>query len=176
MQIRESRSVFSWMNPKTEVRDAGESGNGVFAKEKILKDEIISVHGGYVLTVDQEKALPEPLNDHGSQIHDNFVISSKEIEEDDGLFNHSCEPNAGYKGQIFLVAMRDIEKDEEITFDYAMVLYENDPHDPYRLTCKCGRENCRGIVTDSDWKISELRAKYNGYFQWYLQDKIDKGL
>ena len=34
--------------------------------------------------------------------------------------NHSCEPNLGLQGQVVYVSLRDIEADEELTFDYAM--------------------------------------------------------
>jgi hypothetical protein len=35
--------------------------------------------------------------------------------------NHSCDPNAGFgSSPISLVAMRDVQVGEEITFDYAM--------------------------------------------------------
>ena len=30
--------MFSWMNPKLEVRDTGKYGKGVFAKENLKKD------------------------------------------------------------------------------------------------------------------------------------------
>jgi len=36
------------------------------------------------------------------------------------LVNHSCDPNCGLVGAVLVVAMRDIEPGEEITFDYAM--------------------------------------------------------
>ncbi len=94
--------------------------------------------------------------------------------EDAFFFNHSCEPNAGIKGQIFLVAMRDIEPDEEVTFDYAMCLHRVEGLPPYRLECLCSYDNCRKIITDDDWKLSELQKKYDGWFSWYLQEKIDR--
>jgi hypothetical protein len=37
----------------------------------------------------------------------------------------------------------------------------------------CGSPNCRGLITEEDWKIPELQKKYDGYFSWYLQEKID---
>ena len=90
------------------------------------------------------------------------------------FFNHSCDPNAGINGQIFLVAMRDIEKGEQITFDYAMTLHHTEGVGRYELKCLCGSKNCRGTITEDDWKIPELQKKYAGYFQWYLEEKIKK--
>ncbi|MBF0555917.1 MAG: SET domain-containing protein-lysine N-methyltransferase [Nitrospirae bacterium] len=36
------------------------------------------------------------------------VRSESEATADGAFINHSCNPNAGFKGQIFLVAMRKI--------------------------------------------------------------------
>jgi hypothetical protein len=122
----------------------------------------------------------DELGDYGIQIDENFVIDSqsKETQEMEAsfFFNHSCSPNAGIKGQIFLVAMRDIQPNEEVTFDYAMCLHRVEGLAPYRLECLCGEDTCRKIVTDDDWKLPELQQRYCGYFSWYLQEKIDKRL
>lgn len=122
----------------------------------------------------------EEVGDYGIQIDETFVINSLDNEtqemENAFFFNHSCSPNAGIKGQIFLVAMRDIKPDDEATFDYAMCLHRVDGLPPYRLECLCGADNCRKIITDDDWKLPELQQKYSGYFSWYLQEKIDKRL
>jgi len=32
--------------------------------------------------------------------------------------------------------------------------------------------DCRGKVTFNDWKIPEIQKRYDGYFSWYLQEKI----
>ena len=48
--------------------------------------------------------------------------------------------------------MRDIKLGEEITIDYAMVLY-GDPHEsPYVMKCYCQKGCCRSIITADDWK------------------------
>jgi hypothetical protein len=109
------------------------------------------------------------------ETHTIGIAEQEPIEEADHL-NHSCEPNAGIEGQIILVAMRDIAAGEEITFDYATVLCgEGHPIlSKYSFVCGCGKSCCRGKVTADDWKRPELRAKYRGWFSWYLQDRIDR--
>lgn len=47
---------------------------------------------------------------------------------------------------------------------------------PRQMTCNCGAQICRGIVTGQDWRRKELQRKYHGYIAWYLQRKIDAGL
>jgi hypothetical protein len=83
--------------------------------------------------------------------------------------NHSCEPNLGLQGQIVYVALRDIAVDEELTFDYAM--NDDDPNEI--MKCQCGAESCRRVITGVDWKKPEIQRKYNGYFSWFIQRRID---
>jgi len=83
--------------------------------------------------------------------------------------NHSCEPNLGLQGQIVYVALRDIGVDEELTFDYAM--NEDDPNEI--MKCQCGADSCRNVITGVDWKKPEIQSRYNGYFSWFIQRRID---
>ena len=132
--------------------------------------------GGYILTVEEESRLPGKGADNGVQISKDLVLCTVRPEDYGGVnyLNHSCEPNAGYNGQIALVAMRDIAKGEEITTDYAMVLHKVAQGPAYRLACLCGANTCRGVITENDWKIVALQEKYDGYFQPYLAAKIAK--
>jgi len=132
----------------------------------------LAIFGGRVTHVAEE------IGDYGIQIDEDFVIDgvsehSGDFYEDTFFINHSCEPNAGIKGQIFLVAMRDIAENEGVTFDYAMCLHETKGAPPYRMECLCGRINCRKVITDNDWKLPDLQKKYDGWFSWYLQEKIN---
>ena len=134
--------------------------------------ERLAIFGGRVFPVVEE------IGDYALQIDEDFVIDgvsahSGDFYEETFFFNHSCEPNAGIKGQIFLVAMQNIQKDEEVTFDYAMCLHETKDAPQYRMECCCGRTNCRKVITDHDWKLPALQEKYDGYFSWYLQEKIN---
>jgi len=173
---KQFKNTLSWISPKIGIKDTKKYGMSIFSKEKINKEEIISIFGGYVMEIKKEEELNSKISDYGLQINENLVLGIKKENEIEPacFFNHSCNPNAGFKGQIFLVAMRDIEKNEEIAFDYAMVLHQSDNAKLYKLKCLCGADNCRGYVTENDWKLPELQKKYDGYFQWYLQEKINK--
>jgi hypothetical protein len=143
----------------------------MFATAKYSKGDLLAVFGGHVIRGDQEPTFPNGRSDLAIQISDDFVLGAlcpEEISAVDAI-NHSCSPNAGLRGQILLVAMRDIEIDEQVCFDYAMCL--NTPG--YRFDCACGTLVCRGVVTGEDWKIPELQTRYYGYFSTYLQDKIN---
>lgn len=162
---------FNYLSPKAETRVSGISNLGTFAKHSIMKDELIAIFGGYVMDSETIKNLPEEAKHMVLQIAENqFIGSRKTVEFGDGDFvNHSCQPNAGIKGQIFLVAMRNIEIHEEITFDYSMTISDDLF---FKMNCCCGAADCRGIVTSKDWKNKELQNKYLGYFSYYLQEKI----
>ena len=156
----------SWMNPKLDVRGSSKHGNEVFARFKIVKGERLAVFGGYIMDIQDE-----PAGDYALQIAESLVMSAPPGAEREpaDYFNHACEPNAGFHGQIYLVAFRDITVAEQVCFDYAMVL--NLP--AYRFTCRCGSPLCRGVITGEDWKLPELQQRYDGYFSWYLQEKIN---
>jgi len=173
---KKSKQIFSWLNPKLELRKTEKYGKGVFAEDNLKKNELLAIFGGYIMTIKKEERLSKKVSDNSIQISDDFVLGVKKIFEleDASFFNHSCDPNAGFNGQIFLVAMRGIKKDEEITFDYAMVLCKSKGAKYYKFKCLCGKSNCRRYLTEEDWKILELQKKYSGYFQWYLQEKINK--
>lgn len=166
----------SWMNPKLEAGSSPKDHQrGIFAKRPVRKDERLAIWGGDILRIDEIKNVPESLQHYPLQLEERFVIFPRQATEpeDTDFFNHSCDPNSGIKGQIFLVAMRDIEPGEEVTFDYAMVVSESVGSEVvFEMDCNCGSRHCRGKVTEQDWKLPELRRRYNGYFSQYLQEKI----
>lgn len=170
------RYKFYWLNPKLRVQKTAQYGFGTFAKENIKKGDLLLVLSGFVMKLSEEEKLPGSLSDNGIQVTENLSLCASKKEELGGInfFNHSCDPNTGIKGQIFLVAMRSIKKGEETTFDYAMTLCRSKNAKSYSLKCLCGKENCRGVVTDNDWKNKKLQERYEGYFQYYIQEKIDK--
>ena len=63
--------------------------------------------------------------------------------------NHSCEPNCEMQKwtvnghyRMALFALKDIQPDEELTYDYNFSLFN--PHEGQR--CKCGSDRCRGVI------------------------------
>ncbi len=59
--------------------------------------------------------------------------------------NHSCEPNCEtdeIDGRVWIIAIRDIAADEEITYDYN--LYDGADDDP--APCYCRAKSCRGSM------------------------------
>jgi SET domain-containing protein len=162
------------MNQKLEVKESKTHGKGVFAKEHIQAKERLAIFGGSVMYIAEYDNLPEAAQPYVMQIEERFIFGNKtHIQEKTDYFNHSCYPNSGFQGQIFLVAMQDITKGEEITFDYAMMVSESVGSDiVFELDCNCGSPHCRKKLTEQDWKLPSLRAKYKDYFSEYIKQKI----
>jgi len=159
-----------FLSSKLEVRNSPEKGGkAVFALVRIKKNELLAVWGGQIVTLDKVLALPDDQKGHTIQVYEGLYLAPMDMEEPADFINHSCSPNAGICGQITLVAMREIEADEEITFDYAMA--DSSPYDEFN--CACGSTHCRGKVSGNDWKRPELWARYDGYFSIYLQQRIN---
>ncbi len=131
------------LNPKIEKRTSGISGAGLFAKTTIEKGETVwhpTLELMQKIHVDDLDSLPENEKQdwikHSYQIDD---ILYKDID-DTRFMNHSCVPNV-VDFRDTLVAARQIQKDEEITWDY--LPYMN----PYLVfDCRCGSQNCVGTV------------------------------
>jgi uncharacterized protein len=160
----------SYLNPKCDsgpLKDKG--GCGIFAREPIKKGELLCLWGGRVIAEDEIDYNMPNLTQRVLQVDENLYLLTPEILEPSDCFNHSCEPNAGFTGQIGLLAMRDIEMGEEVCMDYAMC--DSKPYDEF--DCHCGSENCRGRVTGNDWERPDLQAQYKGYFSPYLAKRIE---
>lgn len=199
-KIKNQPRVFSWINPKLEIKEifkygreirpkfvkgkklyknTGKTGKGVFVKKNIRKGDILLIMGGYILTIKDENNLKGNIADKPIEISENFSIGPRNNSDlllmPQHYINHSCNPNAGFKGQIFMVAIKNIRKGEEIVYDYSMVMHPNNRSDSYfKIKCLCGDKKCRKYITEDDWKIPELQKKYDGYFQYFLQEKINK--
>ena len=161
----------TYFSPKAQKRGSDIEGRGLFAKEPMSKGEIVVVKGGYVMTKAQRDKVEEKLGPAEIQVtEDLFIGPTTQMEREGAMMhpNHSCEPNLGVRGQIVFVALRDIVKDEELTFDYAMT-----DDEPYEMRCNCGATNCRGVVAGRDWMKKEVQQKYDGYFSWFIQRRID---
>ena len=67
--------------------------------------------------------------------------------------NHSCEPNCEMQKwtvnghyRMALFALKDIQPDEELTYDYNFSLFN--PHEGQ--ICKCGSAKCRGVIGENN--------------------------
>lgn len=75
--------------------------------------------------------------------------------------NHSCEPNCEMQKwcvnglfRMALFALRDIEAEEELTYDYNFSLFN--PTEGQQ--CKCGSSKCRGVIGGKSQRVVSLQG------------------
>jgi len=142
-----------------EVRGSVIHGQGVYCIEPIEKEQyFIEYVGNRVSKEESEKRALKQFEEHeksGAAAVYIFNLTKKwdldgNVEWNPArLINHSCDPNseAIQDGKrIFIQALRDIEVDEEITFDYGFDVdcYEDHP-------CRCGSSECIGYIVGRDY-------------------------
>ena len=76
------------------------------------------------------------------------------------LINHSCNPNCEVEGKgskLWITAIKDIKKDEELSYDYGFS-YDSDYK---QFPCKCRSKNCVGYIVreGSRWRINKKFKK-----------------
>jgi uncharacterized protein len=74
------------------------------------------------------------------------------------LINHSCDGNCepqSIRGRIWIVASRDIEKGEELGYDYGFDLKDWRKH-----PCLCGSPKCVGYIVKKSqrWRVRKALA------------------
>lgn len=124
------------------------AGRGVFAGIDIRKGELIHRMGGRrvsllgciagVLTGDIRIDDPLPIRKYEYIVLDEFST----------LFNHSCAANAGIVNEVNLVALTDIARGTEITFDYSMTVRASVLTAFWTMPCGCGAPSCRKTIGD----------------------------
>jgi uncharacterized protein len=117
------------LNPSIKIYSSSSkiknAGRGVFAKENIKKDEVIE---SCPVILMREEEVPDIRK---TELHNYYFMWGSDKTRHKAaiclgfgsLYNHSYTPNATYKKyheeeMIEFVAIKDIQKDEEITVNY----------------------------------------------------------
>ena len=161
---------FSYLSPKVQAGPFHQKGGcGIIARQPIFKHEVLVFWGGKIITKDEVDPNIPDFSKRVLQIEEELFLFNPLLGDPADCFNHSCDPNAGLSGATSLIAMRDIQPGEEITFDYAMC--DDTSYDEF--DCNCEHPHCRHRVTGADWRRPELQERYAGYFSPFIQRKID---
>jgi SET domain-containing protein len=134
------------------LQEADGKGQGVFTLGRYEAGEKILFFKGNIVDLDE-------VEDHGKYLQIGkrlFLGSSGEIDD---FVNHSCEPNCGValrQGNILLISIREIQPNEELTFDYSTWM----AYDYWEMDCICGNTHCRKKIKDFKYLPIELRQKY----------------
>lgn len=137
------------------VKESPVHGRGVFARQPIAAGERIIEYTGEIITSDESARRAEAS---GGPVNHTFFFSLADGNLIDGgsngndarFINHSCDPNCeAYEedGRVFIHALRDIARDEELNYNYALI-YEarHTPAIKKAFACYCGADNCTGVM------------------------------
>ena len=142
-----------------KIKKSKIDNNGLYANQNIKKGTRIIEYKGKIISVKQSEVSPK--FDNGKAIY-LFNINKKYDLDGDfkfntaRLINPSCDPSCevfGFGLKIWVYAMKNIKKGEELSYDYGFS-YDDD----YKAyPCKCGTKNCAGYIVrqGSRWRIKK---------------------
>lgn len=135
----------AWVHPAVEVRASDIAGRGMFATAVIPAHTVIL------------RLATAP-------------VGSSALASLGAAFpNHSCDPDLGWVDERALGAIADVPAGAELVVDYAMSIDEPD----WFLRCHCPSYRCRQMVEGSDWRIPQLRQRYDGWWAPHVQRLVD---
>ena len=138
-----------------EARESKIQGRGVFATRAIKEGTRLIEYRGEIVS-DEEADRRYPFFD--DERHHTFLFRLDSGDAIDAgpsrsiakYINHSCDPNCEAveeDNRIFIDALRDIRKGEELVYDYNYVLDERHTAANKKLyPCNCGAKKCRGTI------------------------------
>lgn len=131
------------------ARNSPVHGLGVYAATPIPKGRRVVEYLGLRVPWASRKDIK---TDHTELFH---VSPTHVIDPSSGgnvarYINHSCAPNCEAvqeDDRIFIYALRDIARGEELFYDYGLVLGRRFTRDDLlRHRCRCGSTTCRGTM------------------------------
>ncbi len=134
------------------VKNSTIHGRGVFASRKIQAGMLLMEYCGDRISYDQaceDAAARDDDSNHTFlfSLEDGSVIDGGSNGNDARWINHCCEPNCEAReedGRIFIHALRDIARGEELNYDYGLVLEERYTAALKKAyECRCGKAGCR---------------------------------
>jgi uncharacterized protein len=144
-----------------EFRDSGIHGRGGFAARFIPAETPVIEYLGQTITKAESLLRCEANNPYIFNLDDEFDLDGDVAWNPAKFINHSCDPNCEaefFGDQIWIMARRDIQPGEEITFNYSYDLENYKEH-----ICRCGAANCVGYMVAEEYfpqiKCREAEAR-----------------
>jgi uncharacterized protein len=146
-------------NDKAVVHGSAIHGRGVVARTSIKTgDRICEYRGeriGWPEALRRHPHDPEqPFHTFYFSVTDDLVIDGNARGNFSRFINHSCEPNCEAEmdevrgvTRVFIHALRNIAKGEELTYNYGLTLDERyTPTLKKQFACHCGSAKCSGTM------------------------------
>ena len=135
--------------------------NGLYANCDIKKGTKIIEYKGKIISVKKSAEDPKFDNDKAIylfNINKRFDLDGNFKFNTARLINHSCNPNCEVFGEgwkVWIYAMKNIKKGDELSYDYGFSFDENFKKYP----CKCRSKNCAGLIVreGSRWRIKRRK-------------------
>ncbi len=143
----------------TQVKESLVEGRGVFAKRNIPKgSRIIEYQGKRVNKKDliSDMVAGKTSLRYVMNLSETVAIDAERSGNDSRFINHSCEPNCTvyfFDDKPFIYALREINKGEELSFDYQLGTDSKDLNPDLKkelFPCNCGSEKCKGTLFSID--------------------------
>lgn len=137
------------------VRESGVHGRGVFALASISAGErVIEYKGEHISWKEALRRHPHDPDDPNHtfyfSLENGDAIDAKYGGNDARWINHACTPNCEArekKGRVFIHALRDIAPQEELFYDYGLVIEGKLTRKLKKaFACHCGSPECRGTM------------------------------
>jgi hypothetical protein len=147
--------------PYVELRKSSIHNTGVFAIKDIPKGtKVIQYMGERIAKKESERRYERTLSEHKNNSSENGAVYIFELDDRFDLdgnvpyntakyINHSCDPNCeaiNIDGEIWICAIRDIRKGEELSYNYGYSLDDFEEH-----PCHCGSHNCIGYIIAKEY-------------------------
>ena len=143
------------------IKKSNIDNKGLYAATNIKKDIKIIEYKGRIITVKETEINPKFDNDKAIYL---FNLNKKYDLDGDfkyntaRLINHSCDPNCEVDGtglKLWIYSIKDIKKNEELTYDYGFS-FDKDYKD---FPCRCGAKKCVGFIVKSEsrWRIKKSK-------------------
>ena len=144
-------------------KKSGINNLGLFAKGDINKGEKVIEYKGRKFThkqVEENDRFDNSKAIYLFTLNERYVLDGDTKTNTAKYINHSCDPNCEVdiiKGKIWIIAIKDIKKGDELSYDYGFG-YDAEFR---QFPCKCGSKNCCGYIVRDDqrWRINRKYAK-----------------
>ena len=120
------------------------AGHGLFAAQAIQQGTKIIRYIGEKITTEESDRHLATGNVYIFGLNERFALDGATPKNTARYINHSCDPNCHteqYGNTIWIVALRDIQVGEELTYNYEYEL-DDEPAEP----CQCGAPHCCGYI------------------------------
>ena len=141
------------------------NGKGLYAAQDIKEGTRIIDYVGKIITKKQTEESERFDNSkpiYLFNLNNRYDLDGDVKSNIARLINHSCSNNCDYEGKglkLWVVAVKNIKKNEELTCDYGFS-YDSDYK---QFPCKCSSKNCVGYIVreGSRWRINKKFKKTN---------------